>query len=94
MSGEPGDAPCLTRHHHRRLRESYRSVGWPRHHMLEVKLLAAGQLERVRSVDGHENLRATDADIHTLARVFARHEAACIPHEALVEPVPLALWSV
>lgn len=85
------DAPLLTRHHHRRLREIYRSAGWPCHDMLEVELLAAGQLERVRSPDGHETLRVTDAGIQTLARVFATNKAARTPHEALVEQVALAM---
>jgi hypothetical protein len=91
MSDESSDAPGLTRHHHRRLREIYRSAGWPCHDMLEVELLAAGQLERVRSDDGHETLRVTDAGIHTLARVYASHKAARSPHEALVEQVALAM---
>ena len=81
------EAPVLTRHHHRRLREIYRSAGWPCHDMLEVELLAAGQVERVRSPDGFETLRVTDAGVHTLARVFASHKAARSPHEALVERV-------
>ncbi len=85
------DAPLLTRHHHRRLREIYRSAGWPCHDMLEVELLAAGLLERVRSPDGHETLRVTDAGIQTLARVFATNKAARTPHEALVEQVAQAM---
>jgi hypothetical protein len=84
-------APVLTRHHHRRLREVYRSAGWPCQDMLEVELLAAGQLERVRSPDGHETLRVTEAGIATLARVFAQHKAVRSPHEALVEQVALAM---
>ena len=85
------DAPLLTRHHHRRLREIYRSAGWPCHDMLEVELIAAGQVERVRSPDGHETLRVTDAGIQTLARVFATNKAARSPHEALVEQVAQAM---
>lgn len=85
------DAPLLTRHHHRRLREIYRSAGWPCHDMLEVELLAAGLLERVRSPDGHETLRVTDTGIQTLARVFATNKAARTPHEALVEQVALSM---
>jgi hypothetical protein len=76
---ESSDALCLTRHHHRRLREIYRSSGWPCHDMLEVELLAAGQLERVRSADGHETLRVTGAGIHTLARVFATSQGRAQP---------------
>ena len=81
----------LNRHHHRRLREIHRSAGWPCQDMLEVELLAAGQIERVRSPEGHETLRLTDAGIATLARVFASHKAARSPHEALVERVALAM---
>lgn len=84
-------APVLTRHHHRRLREIYRSAGWPCQDMLEVELLAAGLLERLRSPDGHETLRVTDAGITTLARVFATNRAARSPHEALVEQVAQAM---
>ena len=84
-------APPLNRQHHRRLREIYRSAGWPRQDMLEVELLAAGQVERVLSRQGHETLRVTDAGIQTLARVFASNKAARTPHEALVEQVALAM---
>ncbi|HMN94560.1 MAG TPA: hypothetical protein PKC60_15140 [Hydrogenophaga sp.] len=83
--------PVLTRHHHRRLREVYRSAGWPCQDMLEVELLAAGQIERMRWPEGHETLRVTDAGIATLARVFATNKAARSPHEALVEQVALAM---
>lgn len=85
------ELPFLNRHHHRRLREIYRSAGWPCQDMLEVELLAAGQIERVRSPDGFETLRVTDAGIVTLARVFATNRAARSPHEALVEQVALAM---
>lgn len=84
-------APVLTRHHHRRLREIYRSAGWPCQDMLEVELLAAGQIERLRSPEGFETLRVTDAGIQTLARVFATNRAARSPHEALVEQVAQAM---
>jgi hypothetical protein len=83
--------PTLTRQHHRRLRDLYRSAGWPCQDMLEVELLAAGQIERVRSSEGHETLRVTDAGIATLARVFASNKAARSPHEDLVERVALEM---
>jgi len=83
--------PILTRQHHRRLRDIYRSAGWPCQDMLEVELLAAGQVERVRSASGHETLRVTDAGIQTLAHVFASNKAARSPHEALVEQVAVAM---
>ena len=82
---------ALTRRHHQRLREIYRSAGWPCHDMLEVELLAAGLLERRVSPEGFESLRVTDTGIHCLAEVFSRNKAARTPHEALVERVALAM---
>src|SRR5687767_13118240 len=52
---------ALTVIHRRRLRDIWRSAGWPCQDMVEVELLAAGWLERVRSESGHETLRVTDA---------------------------------
>ncbi|MBA4266089.1 MAG: hypothetical protein C0453_13490 [Comamonadaceae bacterium] len=69
----------------------YRSAGWPCQDALEVELIAAGQVERLRSVEGHETLRLTDAGIRTLAQAFARNQAARSPHEALVEQVAVAM---
>ena len=88
FSPEP---PPLNRQHHRRLRDIYRSAGWPCADMVEVELLAAGLLERRVSADGFETLRVTDAGIQTLARVFASNKAARTPHEALVEQVAVAM---
>lgn len=77
----------LTRRHHQRLREIYRSAGWPSQDMLEVELLAAGLLERVIAAQGHETLRVTDAGVRQLAHAFARNKAARSAHEALVDRV-------
>ena len=84
-------APALTRRHHQRLREIYRSAGWPCHDMLEVELLAAGLLERRPSPGGVESLRVTEAGIQRLAEVFSQNKAARTPHEALVERVATAM---
>jgi len=59
--------------------------------MLEVELIAAGQVERVWSPDGRETLRVTDAGVRTLAQAFARNKAARTPHEALVAQVAQAM---
>lgn len=83
--------PTLNRRHHQRLREIYRSAGWPCQDTLEVELIAARQVERLRSAEGHETLRLTDAGIQTLAQAFARNQAARSPHEALVEQVAVAM---
>ena len=80
-------APALGRAHARRLRELYRSAGWPSQDALEIDLLAAGLLERVRSGSGHETLRVTDAGVQWLATVLARNRAALSAHEALVQRV-------
>lgn len=77
----------LTVIHRRRLREVWRSAGWPCQDMVEVELLAAGWLERVRSDAGHETLRVTDAGVLVLAETLQRNRGAREAHEALVERV-------
>jgi hypothetical protein len=78
---------ALGKSHARRLRDIYRSAGWPCQDALEIDLLAAGMLERVRSVEGHETLRVTDSGVQWLARTLAGNRAALSSHEALVERV-------
>jgi len=73
--------------HRRRLREIWRSAGWPCHDMVEVELLAAGLLERVRHASGHETLRVTDAGVALIAETLQRNRAARDAHESLVERV-------
>ena len=73
--------------HHRRLRDIYRSAGWPCQDLVEVELLCAGLVERVRGPLGHETLRVTDAGIALLAETLHRNRARRGPHEALVERV-------
>jgi hypothetical protein len=55
--------------------------------MVEVELLAAGWLERVRHDSGHETLRVTDAGIAVLATTLQKNRSARDPHEALVARV-------
>ena len=80
-------APALGKAHARRLREIYRSAGWPCQDPLEIELLAAGLLDRVQAATGHESLRVTDAGVRLLAATLARNRAAMSAHEALVERV-------
>jgi hypothetical protein len=80
------DAP-ITALHRRRLREVYRSAGWPCQDAIEIELLAAGLLARTRSALGHETVRVTDAGIALLADTLQRNRARRDPHEALVERV-------
>jgi len=77
----------ITAAHRRRLREVYRSAGWPCQDLLEVELLAAGLLERQRSALGHETVRVSDAGIALLAQTLQRNRAQRDAHELLVERV-------
>ena len=83
--------PELSRAHAQRLREVYRSAGWPCQDPMELELLAAGMLERVRGETGHETLRLTEAGIAFVAHHRERHRAALGPHEMLVERVAVEM---
>ena len=80
-------ALLITTLHRRRLRDVYRSAGWPCQDVLEIELLAAGLIERVRSTMGHETLRVTDSGIALLAETLQRNRARRDAHELLVERV-------
>ena len=84
-------APPLTTLHHRRLREIWRSAGWPAQDLVEVELLAAGWVERVRDGHGRETLRVTDSGVQALAATLARNRAARDAHEALIGRVAVAM---
>lgn len=73
--------------HRRRLRELWRSAGWPSQDMVEVELLAAGLLERVRDAAGRETLRVTDAGVQVLAGTLAHNRGTRSRHEQLVARV-------
>jgi hypothetical protein len=70
--------------HQRRLREIWRSAGWPCQDLVEAELLAAGLLERQRDIHGRETLRVTDAGVRALAQTLQRNRRARDAHEALV----------
>ncbi len=80
-------AAPLTALHRRRLREVWRSAGWPCHDLIEIDLLASGLLERVRQESGHETLRLTDAGVQVLAETRRGNQQARSRHEALVERI-------
>src|SRR4051812_37603050 len=84
-------AGIVTVTHSRRLREIWRSAGWPCQDLVEVELLAAGLLERVRHPSGHETLRVTDAGVALLAETLERNRARRDAHETLVERVALEM---
>lgn len=73
--------------HKRRLRDIWRSAGWPCQDLVEVELLQAGLLQRCRDADGRETLRVTDAGIAVLAATLQKNRAARDAHEALVARV-------
>ena len=70
--------------HRRRLREVWRSAGWPFQDLVEVELLAAGLIARVQDTAGRETLRVTDAGVTELARTLQKNRAVRDDHEALV----------
>ncbi|MES2412806.1 MAG: hypothetical protein V4614_03330 [Pseudomonadota bacterium] len=88
MNATTGSSPPqFGRLHARRLREIYRSAGWPCQDLLEIELLAAGLLERIYSPTGHETLRVTAQGMAYLATALTRNRSALSKHEALVEKV-------
>ena len=87
MTMEASSVITLGRAHARRLRDLYRSAGWPSQDKVEIELLATGLLERVSEVSGHERVKLTDAGINYLALAFYKNRQARSAHEALVELV-------
>lgn len=85
------DPLSLTLVHRRRLREVWRSAGWPCQDLVEVELLAAGWLERRCDPHGRETLRVTDAGIQALAETLQRNRAARDAHEALVARIAVEM---
>lgn len=77
----------LTVAHRRRLRELWRSAGWPCQDVIEAELLAAGLLERIRDVSGRETLRVTDTGVAVIAASVQNHRARRDAHEELVTRV-------
>ena len=84
-------AAALPAPHRRRLREVWRSAGWPCRDTVEVELLAAGLLERRLDAEGRETLRVTDSGVAMLAETLQRHRAAFDAHEMLVARVALEM---
>ena len=79
--------PALGASHGRRLREVWRSAGWPCRDLTELDLLAAGLLARRFDNDGRETLVVTEAGLQALAATRRRNQAARDAHEDLVARV-------
>lgn len=73
--------------HRRRLRQLWRSAGWPCQDGIELDLLAAGLVQRQRDDAGRETLRVTDAGVQLLATTRQAQRTAYDAHEALVARV-------
>ena len=87
------DSPPVTlkRTHAQRLRQVYRSAGWPYQDGVEIDLLAAGLLERVTTNSGHVLVQLTDAGIAHLAGATQENRQARSAHETLVDKVVASL---
>ncbi len=81
------DGPGASRAQLRRLRELWRSAGWPCHDDLELSLLNAGWVSRHFDVQGRETLRVTDTGLRQMGEARQRNQRAFAAHEALVEQV-------
>ena len=79
--------PPIGKTHARRLREVYRSAGWPCQDLVEIELLAAGLLERVRAATGHETLRVTDAGIRRMLRTMDDNNVPQSDRALVIPPV-------
>jgi hypothetical protein len=87
----PAEPEGLSRNHVRRLRQYYRSAGWPCQDNIELDLLERGFVRRECVAGGQlESIVVTDAGIGLLARQLERNRNAHAEHEALVERV--ARW--
>ncbi len=83
--------PTLKRAHAKRLRELYRSAGWPFQDVIEIELLAAGLLERVADARGVDCMRVTDAGLAYLAVAAQGNREAMTAHNGLVDQVAQSL---
>jgi hypothetical protein len=86
---DPLPSEGLSRSHLRRLRQYYRSAGWPCQDNVELDLLERGYVRRSTG-PGLERVEVTDAGIALLSRQLQRNRAAHAEHDALVDRV--ARW--
>ena len=87
MTPKPAAPARLGPAHQRRLREVWRSAGWPFQDLIEIELLAAGLLARECDGSGRALVRVTDAGIHQLAETLQNNRNARNAHEDLVARV-------
>ena len=75
----------------RRLRQLWRSAGWPCQDMLEIELLALGWLERRLDPQGRETLHLTAPGVEVLHLGLRKNRAARDRHEELVARMAMEL---
>ena len=80
-------SPAITPAHLKRLRDYWRSAGWPVRDNLEIDLLLAGLVELHRDAVATETIRVTAQGIAALGAQLARNRATLDGHEALVRQV-------
>lgn len=82
---------ALPRAHGRRLREYYRSAGWPCLDTIEVDLINAGLIERTASGSGLDTIRVTDSGLKALGSCLKQNRQAFDAHENAVLQVARGL---
>lgn len=90
VAGREDAQPPLTRNHLRRLRQYYRSAGWPCRDNIELDLLRLGLVRRESTGEGSlglEGIIVTDQGIAVLARFLETNRRAHAQHELLVDRV-------
>jgi len=83
----PTEKAAIGRIHARRLRDVYRSAGWPSQDLIEVELIAAGLLLPVHDPQGRMSLRVTPPGLELMVTTLARNRAALSAHQALEDQV-------
>ena len=87
MSLDVSTVVKLGRVHATRLKDVYRSAGWPSQDKVEIELIAAGLLRRVSDMTGRYRVELTDDGVKYLALAFHNNRQARSAHESLVDLV-------
>lgn len=77
----------LSRYHARRLREVYRSAGWPFQDTVELELIAAGLLELVFDPGSPDKVRLTNLGVAYVAQCIEKNRRNRSAHEVLVSRI-------
>lgn len=80
-------APSPSRAHLARLKNVWRSGGWPCRDVIEIDLIAAAWVSLSVAESGHETLKLTEAGIQLLAAARQRNQRAASAHDRLAARV-------